>query len=289
MTPTPETIESVLADAAGRLGGISDSPRLDAETLLAWILDAPRSYLFAHPEEKMRAQTAGDLEAAISRRQAGEPVAYITGSKEFWSLQLKVTADTLVPRPETELLVEQALQRIPADRNCRVLDLGTGSGAIAIAIASERPRTEIDAVDSSRAALAIAKENAARQSTDNVRFLEGDWTEPVSTHKYDVIVSNPPYVRDDDPALHELKYEPKLALAAGPDGLDAIRKIAKDASAVMKENGFLLLEHGAEQQDAVVAVLEDNGWTDIRCFKDLAGQPRVTAARMGTPSAQDQP
>jgi release factor glutamine methyltransferase len=286
---TPKTIESALADAANRLAGSSDSPRLDAETLLACVLDAPRSHLFAHPEEQLAGKVSKEFEAAITRRSAGEPAAYITGSKEFWSLQLKVTTDTLIPRPETELLVEQALLRIPEDQDIRLLDLGTGSGAIAIAIASERTRSKIDAIDSNRDALTVAKENAAQNSLTNVSFLHGDWIEPVQDECFDVIVSNPPYVRDDDPVLDDLRFEPQSALTAGPDGLDAVRRIANDAKSVMATSGTLLLEHGAEQQDAVAAILREYGWTDIECFKDLAGHPRVTAARMGNPSLQDQP
>lgn len=278
MILTPKTIESVLADATSGLAGISDSPRLDAEILLAWVLGAPRSHLLAHPEEGLRRPLARNFEAAVTRRKAGEPVAYITGSKEFWSLQLKVTADTLVPRPETELLVELALELIPTDQDFRVLDLGTGSGAIAIAIASERPKIEIVATDSNSRALIVARENAAVHSVDNVRFLKGDWITPVRDEHFDFIVTNPPYVRDDDPALRDLKYEPKLALAAGPDGLDAVRLIAKDVRAVIENNGTLLLEHGADQQFAVAAVLQENGWTDIQCLNDLMGHPRVTTA-----------
>jgi len=287
MTPTPKTIDSVLTDAADRLVTISDSARLDAETLLACVLDVPRSHLFAHPEEELTELLANDFEAAIIRRNAGEPVAYISGNKEFWSLQLKVTADTLVPRPDTELLVEQALRLIPGDQDCRVLDLGTGSGAIAIAIASERPKIKIDAIDSNAAALIVAKENAALNQLHNINFLQGNWTEPVANQCFDLVVSNPPYVRDDDPVLHDLRFEPESALAAGPDGLDAIKIIANDARTVIVANGILLLEHGADQEDAVADILIQNGWSDIECFKDLAGQPRVTTARMGSPSTQD--
>ena len=272
------TIENSLADAAERLADVSDSPRLDAETLLAWVLDAPRSHLFTHPEAELNDQAARAFSAALARRHQGEPVAYITGSKEFWSLLLKVTRDTLLPRPETETLVEQALLLIPRDRPCRILDLGTGSGAIALALASERPNCEIVATDASRDALEIAKENAKQHELDNIRFVEGTWIEPVADECFDFVVANPPSVRNDDPALDELRYEPRSALAAGPDGLDAIRRIAEDAGRILAANGTLFLEHGADQGNAVADVLRQTGWTGIECINDLAGHPRVTKA-----------
>jgi release factor glutamine methyltransferase len=289
MTTTPTTVETALAAAAASLTDVSDSPRLDAETLLARVLGVSRSHLYAYPAAKLNDQSAGDFKAAVDRRRTGEPVAYITGSKEFWSIPFRVTGDTLVPRPETELLVEKALEYIPENRKCRVLDIGTGCGAIAIAIASERPEIEIVAIDSSPAALAIAKENASRRSRGNIRFLEGRWVEPVADERFDVVVSNPPYVRSGDPALDDLRFEPVAALAAGPDGLDAIRAISRESAVITAENGVLLLEHGAEQRDAVAAILSDDGWTNIRCLNDLAGHPRVSTARMDTPVNQDQP
>lgn len=282
------TIQCALNDATRSLSEVSESPRLDAEALLASVLHAPRSYLFTHPEEQLNDQPAAAFAAAIERREKGEPIAYITGRKEFWSLELSVSRDTLVPRPETETLVEQVLQLIPQDGPCRVLDLGTGSGAIAIAIASERTKCVVDAVDSSGAALKIANENACLYKLHNIRFLHGDWTEPVADRTFDIVVSNPPYVREDDPVLQGLKFEPRSALTAGPDGMNAIREIARAAKAVIETNGFIILEHGAEQQQSVAAVLRDHGWSDIACFKDLAGHPRVTRARMRLPVLQDQ-
>ncbi len=288
MTQTPSTIENALAYATTQLAGVSESPRLDAEALIAWILDVPRSYLSAHRDDELTSESRLSFSDAIARRHQGEPVAYITGTKEFWSLDLEVSHDTLVPRPETELLVEQALALIPKNSAFRVLDLGTGSGAIAIAIASERKQCELVATDSNENALAVAGRNAERHSLNNIRFMQGDWTAPIVGQSFDLVVSNPPYVRNTDSALDKLAAEPRSALAAGPDGLDAIRAIARDAKTVIARNGSLLLEHGADQQDAVAMVLKDNGWTDIRCFKDLAGHPRVTTAKMGSPPFRDQ-
>ncbi|MFQ5546652.1 MAG: peptide chain release factor N(5)-glutamine methyltransferase [Woeseia sp.] len=274
------TIENTLADAAKKLAVVSESPALDAETLLAWVLGVSRSHLFAHPGSDLGKESARRFSNALARRHDGEPVAYITGAREFWSLRLRVTPDTLVPRPETETLVEQALSLIPRGRACRVLDLGTGSGAIAIALASERPESEIVATDSSGEALNVARQNAAQHTLVNIHFLEGDWIEPVADEVFEFIVSNPPYVKDDDPALDELRYEPGHALRAGPDGLDAIRNIAEAAPRVISDNGTLILEHGADQRDAVAGILQNNGWSDIECFRDLSGHPRVTTARI---------
>lgn len=287
MSQPVTTIELALADAAERIAGTSDSARLDVEILLAWVLDVPRARLFTHPESVLTDDSARDFRAAVARRQMGVPVAFITGSKEFWSLDLIVSPDTLVPRPETETLVEQALCQIAPDDRCRVLDLGTGSGAIAIAIASERPCAEIVATDVSPAALDIARRNAELHASGNIRFVEGSWIEPVRDQTFDVVVSNPPYVRDHDAALQALHDEPRVALAAGPRGMNAIRIIADTARAVLVVEGSLLLEHGAEQCDAVAAVLREFGWVDIACFRDLSGQPRVTRARMGQSPAKE--
>lgn len=289
MTRLTNTIEAAVAGAANRLADCSNSPRLDAEALLAWILGVTRSYLLAHPDRQLNEQAAMRLDNALARRETGEPLAYITGIREFWSLPLKVTPDVLVPRPETELLVEKALELIPEDRYCRVLDLGTGSGAIAIAIARERKNCEVYGIDASREALDVARDNAARHAADNVRLFCGIWTEPVADLRFDIVVSNPPYVRDDDPALEELRFEPRSALASGPDGLDAIRTIARISRAVTDTHGNLLIEHGADQKDDVAAVLGENGWAHIRCFTDLAGHPRVTAARMVAAPGDVQP
>ena len=272
-------LDAAIADATERLSHISESPRLDAEILLCRTIDMPRSYLFAHPEDDLDDLTAGRFASVLERRLGGEPMAYIMGTREFWSHELLVSPATLVPRPETELLVELALREIPRKAEWQILDLGTGSGAIAIAIAGERRMCQATAVDISADALAIARENVRMLALGNVELQLGSWTEPVRDRRFNVIVSNPPYVRTDDEALRKLQHEPQSALAAGEDGLDAIRALAAECGAILADEGVLLIEHGAEQPASVAALLEAHGWTDICCHNDLAGLPRVTVAR----------
>ena len=279
--PDALQISTVLSDATRRLEEVSDSARLDAELLLARAIDMPRSYLFAHPEEELDALAVGRFNEALDRRLAGEPMAYITGTREFWSLDLMVTPATLVPRPETELLVDLALREIPRRAEWDILDLGTGSGAIAIAIAKERRLARVTATDASTEALDVARQNARQLEIPNVEFLAGDWTAPVAGRRFNIIVSNPPYVRADDEALDALHCEPRSALAAGDDGLDAIRILARDCAALLEPGGVLLIEHGAEQRESVAAVLREHGWVEIACHTDYAGLPRVTVARKG--------
>lgn len=271
-------IDAVLERAIEELQ-VSESPGIDAEILLARALDVARSYLYAHPEDVLDEAAAGRFFDAVARRARGVPLAYITGVKEFWSLPLMVGPETLVPRPETELLVEIALGLLPRRRQCRVLDLGTGSGAIALALASERPNWQVSATDVSKEALAIARENARQLGLSNVTFLQGDWTEPVSGRTFDLVVSNPPYVRRDDPALPLLRHEPAVALTAGDDALAAIRVLARDCAALLPPRGPLLLEHGIDQQRDVGAILAYHGWTGIETFDDLSGRPRAALAR----------
>lgn len=271
-------IDEALKQATERLRAVSDSPRLDAEVLLTRALDVRSSYLIAHPDDTLDAAAVERYEQAIARRADGVPLPYITGEKEFWSLSLMVGPETLVPRPETELLVELALRELPPDSGKRVLDLGTGSGAIALAIASERPLCSVTATDLSEAALAIARQNARQLEVSNATFVHGNWAEAVAGFTFDLIVSNPPYVREGDPALEALRHEPEMALVAGSEGLDAIRVLARDCLGLLDRDGVLLFEHGADQEEAVACLLRQNGWTAVECFRDLAGRPRVTRA-----------
>jgi release factor glutamine methyltransferase len=270
-----------LQNAAAALAESSPSPRLDAEVLAMHITGLTRTALITRAGEALSTEQEARLGELIERRRKGEPVAYLTGTREFWSLELTVTPDVLIPRPETELLVEQALARIPADAAWRIADLGTGSGAIALAIASERPHCRVIATDASPAALAVARGNARRLGIGNVEFLEGEWFAPLAGLTFDLIVSNPPYIATADSHLMQgdVRFEPRAALVSGGDGLDAIRLIAVHASAHLQPGGRLLLEHGYDQATAVRAMLGMNGLTDITSFADLAGHARVTAGR----------
>ena len=272
-------LDAAVAEATQRLSATSDSARRDAEILLCQSINMARSYLFAHPEDVLDELAYSRFDDLLRRREVGEPMAYIMGVREFWSHELLVSPATLVPRPETELLVDLALREIPRDAELQILDLGTGSGAIAIAIAAERQMCDITATDVSADALAIARENVRQASLGNVNCIEGNWTEPVAGRRFNVIVSNPPYVCVGDDALQALMYEPLSALVSGEDGLDAIRILARDCGALLEADGLLLIEHGAEQRDAVASILAANDWSNITCHNDLAGKPRVTAAR----------
>lgn len=276
------SIEQALRDATARLATVSDSARLDAELLLARAIDMPRSFLFAHPQDALDEASLDRLELTLERRLGGEPMAYITGSKEFWSMELIVSPATLVPRAETELLVDTALREIPRKAEWRVLDLGTGCGAIALAIARERQLCEVTAIDISADALAVARQNANQLTIGNVEFVSGNWTEPVAGQKFRVIVSNPPYVAAGDKALDALRSEPIAALAAGEDGLDAIGRLARECPAIIEDDGLFVLEHGADQRDLVAELLMSYGWRHIQCYDDFSGLPRVTTARLLT-------
>ncbi|MDA0993618.1 MAG: peptide chain release factor N(5)-glutamine methyltransferase [Proteobacteria bacterium] len=269
-------IDSALSIAAVTLQSGSESPRLDAELLLARALDVPRSYLFAHSDEEMDVAAAERFQNAIDQRAGGVPLAYITGEKEFWSMVLTVSPATLVPRPDTEILVDRALMKIPKDKAMRVLDLGTGSGAIGLAIARERPLCEVVATDVSEDALAIARLNSRELGIPNIEFIQGSWADPVAGQIFDIIVSNPPYVASGDSALATLQHEPRVALVSGDDGLDDIRVIAAETKNVIVNGGYLLLEHGAMQSGEIAKILSANGWANIMLANDLGGLPRVT-------------
>ena len=272
-------IRSLIDQVTERLGPVSETPRLEADLLVARAINMPRSYLFEHPEDELDDAALQRLNGEVERRLDGEPLAYISGVREFWSLELMVTRATLVPRPETEKLVELALAHVPRQEHSAVLDLGTGSGAIACAIAWERRMAHVTGVDISRDAVAVAEQNARQLDLDNLRFVQGSWTEPVRELRYPLVVSNPPYVAENDPALAALRWEPTDALVAPDDGLGCIRTLAELVPGILAEDGVFLFEHGADQQDAVGQILAATGWSDIETFPDLAGLPRVTRAR----------
>ena len=275
------TLGQLLADAARQLSIVSDTPRLDAEVLLAAALGRGRSHLHAWPERVPEPEQAARFAAWLERRLSGEPVAYLLGRREFWSLDLEVTPDTLIPRPETELLVELALARLPAGRSLAVADLGTGSGAIALALAKERPHARIVATDRSPAALAVARSNAVRLDLANVEFREGDWCAPLAGERFAAIASNPPYVAADDPRWRAgaLRFEPPDALVAGADGLAAIRAIVVQTPDCLSPGGWLLLEHGHDQGEAVPALLRDRGFVAVSDHRDAAGLSRTSCGR----------
>ncbi|WP_257267003.1 peptide chain release factor N(5)-glutamine methyltransferase [Endozoicomonas sp. ONNA2] len=279
-------IDTSLAEAS-RMLTASPTPRLDAELLLAHVLDRPRSYFFTWPETLLTREQLAQFAKLIDQRKAGRPIAYLTGQREFWSLQLKVTEATLIPRPDTELLVELALG-LTADpeyqntlSKIRVADLGTGTGAIALALARERPDWAVTAIDKSPDALAVAADNAVINNIRNTVFVEGSWCSPLAGGSMDMIVSNPPYICSNDPHLKEgdVRYEPLSALVSGVDGLDDIRRIAEQSLPCLRPGGWLLLEHGYNQGRPVWTILSRAGFTHIHTETDLAGHDRVTLAR----------
>jgi release factor glutamine methyltransferase len=253
----------------------------EAAQLLAHVLDRSRGWLYAHGDALVPAQEAARFRQLVERRAAGEPIAYLVGARGFWRFDLAVTPDTLIPRPETELLVELALARIAPDAPAHVADLGTGSGAIALAIASERPRARMVAVDVSGEALEVARGNAAMLGIDNVEFRRGDWLAPLDGERFDLIASNPPYIAEGDVHLArgDLRFEPHGALASGADGLDAIRVIAATAPKHLRDGGWLLVVHGWEQGPAVRALFEAAGFVDVATERDLEQRDRVTLGR----------
>ena len=253
----------------------------DAELLLAHALARPRSWLYSHGDEELDATVATRFDDLVARRRAGEPVAYLVGHRGFWRFDLQVNPATLIPRPETELLVELALERLPVDRPLRIADLGTGSGAIALALAHERPAAQVLATDASPDALAVAAANARALGVANVRFLQGDWFAPLAGETFDLIASNPPYIADSDTHLGEgdLRFEPRGALASGVDGLDDIRRIAATAPAHLVPGGWLLVEHGWQQGDAVRTLLAAAGLVEVGTGCDLEQRDRVSWGR----------
>lgn len=275
-TQAPITVRSLLMEVAARL------PREDAEPLLLHVLERDRAWLFAHADDPVPAASAATWRGLVQRRIDGEPVAYLTGRRGFWTLDLETGPDTLIPRPETELLVELALERLDPHEPARVADLGTGTGAIALAIASERPAAAVVATDVAKATLAVAVRNAERNGIANVWFRRGHWCQALGAERFDLIASNPPYIAEGDPHLSQgdLRHEPARALASGADGLDAIRVLAATAPAHLVPGGWLLLEHGHHQGAAVRALLEQAGLVAVETARDLEQRDRVSFGRL---------
>lgn len=256
----------------------SSSARLDAEILLCDVMQFNRSKIYSHPDQPVSDEKLTLFKSRVEQRCQGHPVAYLTGKKEFWSLELAINEDTLIPRPETELLVETALKLVPDDTECNILDLGTGSGAIAIAIASERPHCNIIATDINTNALAMAKKSAAFHGLTNIQFLVSDWYKNIPSQTFDLIVSNPPYIKQDDEHLSQgdVRFEPKLALIAGTDGMQAINIILELAKTFLASDARLLVEHGYDQKELVRHGFLINGFNQVTTIQDLSGQDRIT-------------
>ena len=277
------TIREALQQARDLLSANLETNRhLEAEVLLGFTLGKPRSHLHAWPDKALNSTQQETFFELVARRAQGEPIAHITGRREFWSQELQITPDTLIPRPETELLVERALELIPQHTSFHIADLGTGSGAIAAAIASERPNSHILATDTSPAALSVAEANFKRLQLANITTNIGAWcTALPSNDHFDIIISNPPYIADNDPHLWQgdLPHEPTCALISGGDGLDDIRIIIHQAPAHLKARGWLLLEHGYSQGNEVQQLLKERGFTQVRTLKDLEKRDRMTEGR----------
>lgn len=272
-------VAELLREAATRLSG--EDARHEAEQLLLHVLGVERAWLFAHATDAVADEARQRFELLLQRRAEGHPLAYLTGRRGFWTLDLQVNTATLIPRPETELLVEQALARLPADDMVRVADLGTGSGAVALSIASERPLATVMATDVLGPALAVAVKNAQAHGLDNVWFRRGHWYAALGADRFDMIVSNPPYIAANDPHLQQgdLRFEPPPALASGADGLDAIREIISGAHEHLVPGGWLLLEHGRDQGAAIRDLLAQAGFTSLGTVQDLERRDRVTLGR----------
>jgi release factor glutamine methyltransferase len=281
----PQSIKATLLLAATQLKaqGIQvEAAKLEAQLLLQHALNLNRAWLIAHQDDALEANIHAAYRALINRRINGEPIAYILGVREFYGLNLKVSADTLIPRADTETLVEAALAKINLHEKSYFLDLGTGTGAIALAIAKHRPSALVTAVDASQAALDIAIENAQNIKIANVTFILSDWFSAIQNEKFDIIASNPPYIEAADAHLSQgdLRFEPLAALASGADGLDDIRTIIQNAPQHLNPHGWLMLEHGYNQADAVATLLKNAGFAEIETIKDLGGNDRVTLGKV---------
>lgn len=283
--PASSTVREML-DLAGRRLARIENARLDCELLLASVLEKDRGYVYAHPEATLSLSQTADFNSLVAKREAGYPLAYLTGWKEFWSLRLAVNRHTLIPRPETEHLVETVLTLAEEGEALNILDLGTGSGAIAVALASELPRCSVTATDVSRHALSMAIANAARYKLSNVSFLLSDWFSGLNRRRYDVIVCNPPYVEAGDAGFTggEIRHEPRLALDGGSRGLDAYQRIIPEAVNHLAGKGYLVVEHGHTQGEPVRNLFRHCRYIDIETTRDYAGHERVSRASCPFPA-----
>jgi release factor glutamine methyltransferase len=272
-------IKNTLLEINHELQSTSSTSKLDSELLLMTALGVSRPYLYTHGEKILSVSEKKVLNDLCKRRINLEPMAYIMGIKEFWSREFNVSPATLIPRPESEMLVEEVLNLYALDETISILEMGTGSGAIAISLALERPKTIITATDISSKVLDLAKKNANKFNAHNIIFQKSDWFRELKNQEFDLIVCNPPYIESHDDCLLDLKFEPISALVSGKDGLDAIRHIANNAKQFLKINGTILIEHGKDQEKAVNQIFISNQWERIKCLPDLRGFPRITMAK----------
>lgn len=276
------TYRGLLDDATKQLYEATETPRIDAEVLMQHVIERPMAWLIAYGDTLATSDHIQAFYELISQRQCGQPIAYLTGQRDFWTLSLKVNNMVLIPRPDTETLVEQALARLPLETDLNVLDLGTGSGAIALSIAKERPQARVLAVDFQAGALQVAKENAALNKIANTDFLQSDWFAKVPAKpRFDLIASNPPYVESGDPHLEQgdLRFEPNTALIAHEEGLADIRNIIQTAPDYLNNHGWLLIEHGYTQASDVAALLAAADYKNVELFRDINDLPRCTVAQ----------
>ncbi|MCK5829254.1 MAG: peptide chain release factor N(5)-glutamine methyltransferase [Methylococcales bacterium] len=277
-------IQTTLTKATERLLSTSDSPSLDAEVLLCHVLKKTRSHLRAWPEKELQSIDYAHFSQLLEQRHQGVPIAYITGNREFWSRNFKVNSDVLIPRPDTELLIELCLTLLTDKPSAHIIDLGTGTGIIAITLAAERPDLKIIATDISLPAISIAKQNATIHHTENIHFIESNWFNNIADSTFDLVISNPPYIAGNDPHLTQgdVRFEPKGALTAKDCGLDDIKNIVQQAHHYLIPGGTLLIEHGYDQQSAVQKIFSTYNYHDIKTHTDLSGNPRVTTGQWTT-------
>lgn len=276
------SINQIIEEASTQLQQVSDSARLDIELLLCAVLKKERSFLHAWPEQQLQQTQLDSFRALLSQRIKGKPIAHILGERGFWSLNLKVTPDTLIPRPDTERLVELAVELTPQNAQWKILDLGTGTGAIALSLAKENPNCFITATDQSAAAIEVAKQNAKANQITNIEFIQSDWFEKIADQTFNMIVTNPPYIKENDPHLKQgdVRFEPLTALTSGEDGLNDIRVIIKESQKYLSPQGVLLIEHGYDQPEEVCQLLRSANFNNVSNYKDYNDNPRVSVGHI---------
>ena len=272
-------IKNIMNDLSVKLSKVSSSPNLDSEILLMKALRVSRAYLYTYNEKDIPDSKKKFLEELVNRRMNKEPIAYILGKKEFWSRDFYINQHTLIPRPESEMLVELIIQANARKKISSILELGTGSGCISVSLAKELSHSQIVSTDICAKALEVANKNAQHYGVNNVSFIKSDWFNKLDNQKFDCIVSNPPYIREDDPYLGELTFEPSKALVSGDDGLDAIEIISSNAAEYLSPEGKIFIEHGKDQKKEIQKIFELNNWRDIICLRDFGGFPRITTAK----------